>query len=330
MNGEAPPRCRTRCLNGCRVAANEQTDLSAVTGVRTAPSPTYVLYHANCPDGFGGAWSVWLARGDTVTYCPVSHGEAPPEMPPGRLGADGRHRLSARGGPGAADRVRELVILDHHKSAQDELGDLDFATLDMHRLRDDGLELHAPRHRSPAADPLRPGSRSPRFELNSREVSAAPGSPMKFEVWSALDADDLARARRSSGFRGIRRSRRSSGLPTGARSAATALIVNATGLLVRRRRGDAREVPRAPFVGAYYEDADGARRWSLRSRPDFDVSEVAKQLGGGGHRAGVRLPRTASTVSRAAPRVRIPTPDPKYRPDRVLYRPGLLQPRVSR
>jgi len=38
--------------------------------------------------------------------------------------------------------------------------------------------------------------------------------------------------------------------------------------------------PEAPFVGAWFEDADGVRRWSLRSRPDFDVSEVAKKLGG--------------------------------------------------
>ena len=45
-----------------------------------------------------------------------------------------------------------------------------------------------------------------------------------------------------------------------------------------------KKYPEAPFVGSYFEDANGTRRWSLRSRPDFDVSEVAKKLGGGGHR----------------------------------------------
>lgn len=33
-----------------------------------------------------------------------------------------------------------------------------------------------------------------------------------------------------------------------------------------------------------YDLADGLIQWSLRSRGDFDVSEVAKQYGGGGHR----------------------------------------------
>src|SRR5688500_15717628 len=71
-----------RCPNGCRVGANTQSDSSASPGQPDAPRPTFVLYHANCPDGFGGAWSVWLARGDAATYCPVSHGEPPPDLPP--------------------------------------------------------------------------------------------------------------------------------------------------------------------------------------------------------------------------------------------------------
>ena len=40
--------------------------------------------------------------------------------------------------------------------------------------------------------------------------------------------------------------------------------------------------PGAPFAGIYYDRDDG-RKWSLRSRPGFDVSELAKSMGGGGH-----------------------------------------------
>lgn len=47
----------------------------------------------------------------------------------------------------------------------------------------------------------------------------------------------------------------------------------------------------APFAAYYYDAADGARHWGLRSRPDgADVARIAEQYAGGGHReaAGLR------------------------------------------
>ena len=38
-----------------------------------------------------------------------------------------------------------------------------------------------------------------------------------------------------------------------------------------------------PFAACYFCRADGKRQWSLRSRGNFDVSEVARRFGGGGH-----------------------------------------------
>ena len=54
-------------------------------------------------------------------------------------------------------------------------------------------------------------------------------------------------------------------------------IVNATAHWSDVGEAMLEKYPEAPFVGAYFEDADGARRWSLRSRPDFDVSEVCDE-----------------------------------------------------
>ena len=42
--------------------------------------------------------------------------------------------------------------------------------------------------------------------------------------------------------------------------------------------------PDSPFAACYFDRADGNRQWSLRSRGEFDVSEVAQKFGGGGHR----------------------------------------------
>ena len=94
---------------------------------------TIVLYHANCPDGFGGAWAAWQRLGDAATYCPVSHGDPPPDVPADAnvvmvdFAYDRDIILAMR------DWVASLVILDHHKSAQATLGDLDFAIFDMDR-----------------------------------------------------------------------------------------------------------------------------------------------------------------------------------------------------
>jgi hypothetical protein len=42
--------------------------------------------------------------------------------------------------------------------------------------------------------------------------------------------------------------------------------------------------PEARFVATYFDGKDGKRVWSLRSRPDFDCSVIAKAFGGGGHK----------------------------------------------
>jgi nanoRNase/pAp phosphatase (c-di-AMP/oligoRNAs hydrolase) len=47
------------------------------------------------------------------------------------------------------------------------------------------------------------------------------------------------------------------------------------------------------FGGTYYDTATH-REFSLRSLGDFDVSEIAKEFGGGGHKnaAGFKVPRS--------------------------------------
>ncbi len=47
-----------------------------------------------------------------------------------------------------------------------------------------------------------------------------------------------------------------------------------------------------PFAAVYVETSTDII-WSLRSRGDFDVSEIAKKFGGGGHKnaAGFTVPR---------------------------------------
>jgi len=55
--------------------------------------------------------------------------------------------------------------------------------------------------------------------------------------------------------------------------------------------GRAEQYPEAPFAASFFRTLEGSWQFSLRSRGDFDVSEVAKLYGGGGHKsaAGFRV-----------------------------------------
>ena len=38
-----------------------------------------ILYHGDCPDGFGAAWASWKKFGDGAEYIGVHHGDNPPD-----------------------------------------------------------------------------------------------------------------------------------------------------------------------------------------------------------------------------------------------------------
>ncbi|MFA5997980.1 MAG: hypothetical protein WC814_01130 [Candidatus Paceibacterota bacterium] len=78
-----------------------------------------VLYHGKCPDGFAGAYAAWKKFGDTATYMPVDHGDAPPE------GLDGKEVYlvdfcyeTAEQMDSLAKTAKRLVVLDHHESTR--------------------------------------------------------------------------------------------------------------------------------------------------------------------------------------------------------------------
>jgi oligoribonuclease NrnB/cAMP/cGMP phosphodiesterase (DHH superfamily) len=77
---------------------------------------TLILYHANCPDGFGGAYAAWKKLGDTATYIAVErHFTLPADID----GADvtcidfcyPEHVLNE-----LRSRAASVMVLDHHLS----------------------------------------------------------------------------------------------------------------------------------------------------------------------------------------------------------------------
>ena len=272
----------------------------------------HVIYHANCADGSGAAWAAHRRleqeQGLQVAYHPAAYGDPPPETDPGAevYILDFSYSL---------ETMRELhrrhqgrvTLIDHHRTAQDELeGAVPNCRFD-------------PEH-SGACLAWKwwagPGETIPelvryiedrdlwRWELrNSREVAAALDSyPKDFQVWDTLAVDALA----LEGEAILRRERLMveklidlavwrtvGGLPVPA--------VNTPVLVSETCEALLEKFPDAPFAAAYSQlpgpDGEIRERWSLRSRPGFDVSRTARRLGGGGHpqAAGFHLRRTKVT-----------------------------------
>jgi len=78
-----------------------------------------VVYHGNCPDGFGGAYAAWKKFGDTATYLPASHGNPPPALPTGSTVYFIDFSYPKEILLDIEKAVKRLVILDHHAGAQE-------------------------------------------------------------------------------------------------------------------------------------------------------------------------------------------------------------------
>lgn len=257
--------------------------------------PTYVLYHANCYDGFGAAFAAWMTLGDYPAYIPVAYGQPMPEIVDGAVVyiVDFSYPRSAL--ESLAARC-DVTVLDHHKTAQADLAGLAFATFDMNKS---GAVL--------TWEHFHPGAPVPmllsyvedrdlwRFRLpESREVAdALRAYPMEFTVWEAFVNHEDSIGRLKDEGRVVRRFTEQQVAMICRQTMITnwdvngvvyrVPIVNATnfwsevGEYLLLHHEDAR------FAASWFDRADGQRQWSLRSRPDFDVSVVAQQHGGGGH-----------------------------------------------
>lgn len=81
----------------------------------------YVLFHANCSDGTGAKYSAWKKFGSNANYIPVQYNQPVPEMIKGSeiYILDFSYNRATM-----EDLVKDhakVVVLDHHKTAEEEL-----------------------------------------------------------------------------------------------------------------------------------------------------------------------------------------------------------------
>ena len=89
-----------------------------------------VIYHADCTDGFGAAYSAWKLLGNRAEYHACKHGTPPPDV-------KGKNVVILDFSFGNAttkqmiEESNSLLVIDHHKSAMVELHDIANTHFDM-------------------------------------------------------------------------------------------------------------------------------------------------------------------------------------------------------
>lgn len=251
---------------------------------------TYLLYHGNCPDGFGSAYAAYKALGeDNVEYIPVKYGDELPSIENDSIVYICDFTFPRETLISLNQRVKKLVVLDHHKTAKQDLEGLDFAIFDMDRS---GVGITWDYfHKTPLPYFLQMVQDCDlwKFELEDTKfaMSALRLYEFSFSSWDYLveNTDELIK----KGKVALELKNRTVNMICDNAYIAQLgdyeiPMVNATCHWSDVGDELGRRYPDALFTACYFDIDTFTRKWSLRTRKDFDVSEVAKKYGGGGHK----------------------------------------------
>lgn len=274
-------------------------------------NPILCIYHGNCADGFGAAWAVRERFvGDVEFHHGVYQADPPDVRGKWVVIVDFSYKRPVLEAMAAS--ARSILVLDHHKSAAEDLAGL---PVPVHTdwLPSRGLYALFDMHRSGARiawDYFHPGATPPpllqhiedrdlwRFALEgTREIQAALFSyPYDFDLWARLmrsPVDDLRRQGEAierkhhkdvAELLAVTQRRMTIGghdVPVA--SLPYTMVSDAAHLMARGE----------PFAACYWDTSE-ARIFGLRSTTDgIDVSQIASLYGGGGHEhaAGFKVTR---------------------------------------
>lgn len=283
------------------------------------------IYHGNCADGFTAAWVVRKALGDHVDFHPGVYGQDPPDVTKRHVVlVDFSYKRPVL--DQMFRKSESLLILDHHKTAAEDLAGIrepfgpgwprhlqNIAQDEMENCQQPYALFDMDRSGAQIAwDFFLPAERRPRivdyvadrdlwrFLMPfSREIAAALFSyPYDFGAWDefarGLEADLTQAAQQGAAIerkhhkdiaelvKVTRRTMIIGGYAVPVANLPYTLTSDAGNLMAKGER----------FAACYWDTPQG-RVFSLRSTDDgLDVSAIAKQYGGGGHRnaSGFQMP----------------------------------------
>jgi len=268
-----------------------------------------VIYHDSCADGWCAAW-LFARAYPGVELIPAQYGQAPPDVG-GKTVVIADFSYTRGVMLELMSQARSLVVLDHHKTAEDELAGLAGCTFDLTKsggrlawewLWDAGkigntLDTYGVAYFRDAPHWLvrytedrdlwrwaLPDSRAVNAALRSYPRTVADWDRLALTRPAALkpEGEAILRVEREVAAYHVRRATEIEILGH------KVLCVNATTL----QSEIAGELAAGRPFGVCYFELGGKRVYSLRSVHGVDVSEIAKAYGGGGHpaAAGFEVP----------------------------------------
>ena len=266
--------------------------------------PDLVIYHGGCTDGFTAAWAIWKIYGDKIEYFPGKYDAKNKILPD----VAGKHvYLVDFSYPRAileqfAAEAASVTILDHHKTAQADIQPLlDNKTIDgVFDMSRSGAGIawdwfHLPTNRPDIINYVEDRDLWAWKLPDSRAISSWLSSfgTKDFSQWDlvakALEYDNRADIIVQGNALDRKMNLDCEKLADNAQwveiGGVSAPLVNANVMFCSDLANLLARIPEAPFGATYFVDADGVQCFSLRSLPEkMDVSAIAKEYGGGGHR----------------------------------------------
>lgn len=285
-----------------------------------------VIYHDNCVDGFASAWAAYRFLAPNTIYLPCSYGQIP-ELPNTINDHSNIYivdfSFSRQILKVFAALAKHVVVLDHHKTAQEALENWEDKpenveiVFDMNRsgagITWDWFNQNW--YDTPKTNLALAGNRPSfinyvedrdlwRFALpSSKEVNAYISHvPKTFEAYDDFDYTTFEDMSVSGKLLLDQHQKFCEEIVLDARDVIindkAGLACNCTpqfssevGNLLTKKSGT--------YGATYHSTRDGSVKWSLRSEGDYDVSAIAKQFGGGGHKNASGFSLTPNETDRS-------------------------------
>lgn len=266
-----------------------------------------VIYHANCADGFGAAFAAWKRYGDAADYVPMAYGQPAPDTT-GKsvyiLDFSFKKEVMRQ----MDEQANRIVLLDHHLSAAEDLNGFQCRCGKIHfDMEKCGARL-AWEHFHPEV----PLPKMFKFiedrdlwkwenPLSAGYLSALDSESRDFSTWSKLSDQDggevvafVARGqamldKAESYWRSIAKRARPVSL-----CGVPGLVVNGPQEM-RDELGSHLAATSGTFGLVWAQDGEQVKV-SLRANASFEVLELAKKMGGGGHPAAASFYLPANKV----------------------------------
>ena len=257
--------------------------------VESLVSRPLIIYHGGCYDGFTAAWIVHRYYNGSVDLFPGKYGENPPDVEDRDViivdfSYPRETMIEMR------SKAKTFTCLDHHKTAEENCRGIMGCVFDMERS---GAGM--------AWDAFF-GTRRPDWinAVEDRDLwrLRLPGAkafhaymasmPMTIENWDRIHASEF-RDLVDLGNQVLRYI--TTYIDKAVKEARCIPIDGNLVIVLNIPYQNASETadrllelyPGVDYAMGYFQRADGRWQYSLRSRSEFDVSEVAKKYGGGGH-----------------------------------------------